>query len=387
MMTINTINRDIIFYSDSQATIKSIEKPKVSSQTIIDCIYALNELATNNRVTINWIPGHRGYIGNETADQLAKFGTVSSNKIHHIKPPHKTLLLRIKQYFKNIHYMRWQYNPLNEDCTYPINTALAACDNQMIRLSRAILKLSTKNTSIITRFLTGHNVLNKHLHRTNFAPEPTCEYCPPENRKPYTGDFPEETACHIVENCPAFAQDRMKYFEIDFYTNIVDIFNRKNKSVHQSLKDIAEFLKATGCMSRQMKFSKPISPNRTIKQRKRIKTIKKQPQIQANKITRYFTDLWIPRHKRDYLAPTYHTSTDKLISRQVLGFLPFYAQHQFILEGNICTGVVALSHFIYHTNGPALIAGPRCWQNLNMLCGNLFPHCGLDSTRVWRKPA
>ena len=155
-------------------------------------------------------------------------------------------------------------------------------------MARAILNLSTDHTSIITRFLTGHNALNKHLHRINFSPEPFCEYCPPENRVPYTGNFPEETAYHIVENCSAFAQDRMKCFEIDFYTNITDIFNRKNKSVHKSLKDIAEFLGATGCISRKMKYSKPISPNRIIKQRKRIKRNKKQSPIQTNKITHYF---------------------------------------------------------------------------------------------------
>ena len=130
------------------------------------------------------------------------------------------------------------------------------------------------------------------------------------NRIPYSGDFPEETACHIVENCSAFAQDRMKYFEIDFYTNITDIFNRKNKSVLQSLKDIAKFLETTGCMSRKTIYSKPISPNRIIKQKKRIKIVKQLPLIQANKITSYFNAqqpqiLIPPIHSHNYLIIIY----------------------------------------------------------------------------------
>ena len=56
---------------------------------------------------------------------------------------------------------------------------------------------------------------------------------------------------------------------------------------NKSLLDVASFLKAIGCLSREMIFTKPISPNRIIKQRKRTKSIQLQPVVQKNKITRY----------------------------------------------------------------------------------------------------
>ena len=157
-------------------------------------------------------------------------------------------------------------------------------------MARAILKLSTEDISIITRFLAGHNALNKHLHffiEQTTPQNPSASTAPRRQNPLNSGDYPEETASHIVEECPAFATLRMEYFKLDYYTTIYDILNRKNISVHKSLKDIAEFLKKPGCMSRLTKLSKPISPNRIIKQRKRTKTIKKQPIVQANKITHY----------------------------------------------------------------------------------------------------
>lgn len=39
-----------------------------------DCHEAFNRLAGTKRVTILWVPGHSGIIGNDRADELAKAG-------------------------------------------------------------------------------------------------------------------------------------------------------------------------------------------------------------------------------------------------------------------------------------------------------------------------
>lgn len=39
------------------------------------CLTELNELSLCNQVTLKWVPGHSGVIGNEEADKLAREGS------------------------------------------------------------------------------------------------------------------------------------------------------------------------------------------------------------------------------------------------------------------------------------------------------------------------
>ncbi|XP_026680165.1 uncharacterized protein LOC108252718 isoform X1 [Diaphorina citri] len=64
--------RQITFFSDSQAALNTLKSPKVSSKLAWECIENLSELAIQNKVNLEWIPGHRGFDGNESADLLAR---------------------------------------------------------------------------------------------------------------------------------------------------------------------------------------------------------------------------------------------------------------------------------------------------------------------------
>jgi ribonuclease HI len=63
--------KQIVILSDSQAAIKSLESNVVQSKTVKKCINEVNKLGETNDVTIGWIPGHAGWLGNEIADKLA----------------------------------------------------------------------------------------------------------------------------------------------------------------------------------------------------------------------------------------------------------------------------------------------------------------------------
>jgi ribonuclease HI len=65
-------NKRIVILSDSQAALKALSSPKVTSRLVAECLDAPSELAFLNEVTLVWVPGRRGVFGNEEADKLAR---------------------------------------------------------------------------------------------------------------------------------------------------------------------------------------------------------------------------------------------------------------------------------------------------------------------------
>jgi len=65
-------NKRTLILSDSQAALKALSGPKVTSGMVAECLDALSELASLNKVTLVWVPGHRGISGNKEADKLAR---------------------------------------------------------------------------------------------------------------------------------------------------------------------------------------------------------------------------------------------------------------------------------------------------------------------------
>jgi len=65
-------NKRILIFSDSQAALNALSSPKVTSALVAERLDALSALASLNEVTLIWVPVHRGILGNEEADKLAR---------------------------------------------------------------------------------------------------------------------------------------------------------------------------------------------------------------------------------------------------------------------------------------------------------------------------
>ena len=65
-------DQSIVICSDSQAALKALQSPKITSSLVADTVAKLQELSVFNRVRLLWMPGHFGVEGNEMADALAK---------------------------------------------------------------------------------------------------------------------------------------------------------------------------------------------------------------------------------------------------------------------------------------------------------------------------
>ena len=54
------VNQTITMFSDSQASLAALNKLTVKSETVDQCIEALNVLGKNNKVHLRWVKAHVG---------------------------------------------------------------------------------------------------------------------------------------------------------------------------------------------------------------------------------------------------------------------------------------------------------------------------------------
>jgi ribonuclease HI len=59
--------------------LKALQAAKTSSPLVRQCQLVLNDIFARHAMRLYWVPGHAGVRGNETADRLARSGSLGQN--------------------------------------------------------------------------------------------------------------------------------------------------------------------------------------------------------------------------------------------------------------------------------------------------------------------
>ena len=141
----------------------------------------------------------------------------------------------------------WQNNNISEECAPTFNLT-----EKNEHAQKYLINLNKNSLRTITKALTGHNELNKHSSKLKTASTIYCRDCSHLQKK-------EETALHLINDCPAHDESRQRIFgfrRIDF--NKLTKTMRTKKLMKQTLT----LLKIAKFMSKKPPFNKPQSPNR-----------------------------------------------------------------------------------------------------------------------------
>ena len=222
MIKEKTCNKHIEIYVDNQAAIQALGKYEITSKIILECKQLLNCLARNNKVRLNWIPGHSGHRGNSIADNLAKLGVKqkTSGPEPIIPISIATRKDELKIWAKKEHQTYWRNLTT---CRQSKNMMPDTGNN----IWKQIRDMSKSDIRIVAQMMTGHSTLQKHLCNMKIEEDPTCEQC--------LEDI--EDLEHYLTDCPAFATIRQQTLGAAF----LKLEDMKNLNI----KNILKFVKRT----------------------------------------------------------------------------------------------------------------------------------------------
>ena len=162
----------VVIFTDALSVLHALKDPRSKGLNALNS--TLSDLATQVKLTLQWIPAHCGVQGNETADRLAKEGGQLDQDNYEVSfEEEKTIIKSLAR--KKWHQQHPNYN--KQDDYY---------------------RLKREDQVILFRLRTGHNRMRAHMHnKLRIGPTEMC----PCNTGPMTTQ-------HLLQDCPT--QDALR---------------------------------------------------------------------------------------------------------------------------------------------------------------------------------
>lgn len=180
--------REVVLCSDSCSVLMSLQSSISNSRQ--DIIYEIFETLhriknMNIRVTFMWVPAHRGVVGNELVDTLAK-ESLKMNEVIEIALSKSEAKCLIKEKIMR----EWQH-----EWDTAITGRHPYAVQSVVGKARPANR-TTKEERILTRLRVGHAGINKTLHLIGKHPSGLCEHCQEV-----------ESVEHVILWCPKYSHE------------------------------------------------------------------------------------------------------------------------------------------------------------------------------------
>ena len=162
--------KKIAICCDSKGALLALNKEHIKSKAVSECYQQLTQASEICELELLWIPGPKGFDGNENADKLAKIGAAEEHIDYQCNLATNVIKTAKKEWLQKAFERYWENAPRMKH-----SKALLVYPDKY--RTKKLLKMNKSRIRIWTMFLTGHGIFKKHLRTMGLISEANCRFC------------------------------------------------------------------------------------------------------------------------------------------------------------------------------------------------------------------